>query len=278
MLDFILSALNLCTASRRPQKNLHKGFRLVGKAWCVRRLRCKFSTIGSTYPVQDHQDQGVVQQLSPLDLFTGCLSVPVPLHPSRSHPINPSVVHLSTNQMTAASLRRWPLSRTGHCVIDPIVPWASISSTTSSARPSSFQLQQPLQLTRSYHQHRCHQYSFQTCLQHSPYIIFTTARPAPNTTFITPPPNRTMSSDNDYMSFLNKANADLNASQFQPQRGNTSSTPRTQTIHTNVRVPAPLTSVDAFYVSETDEPFEPVALKWPDAERGIWPDAGESAC
>ncbi|KAL7653875.1 hypothetical protein M752DRAFT_276565 [Aspergillus phoenicis ATCC 13157] len=175
--------------------------------------------------------------------------------------------------MTAASLRRWPLSRTGHCVIDPIVPWASISSTTSSARPSSFQLQQPLQFTRTYHQHRCHQYSFQTRLQRCSYIIFTTARPAPNTTFITPPPNRTMSSDNDYMSFLNKANADLNASQFQPQRGNTSSTPRTQTIHTNVRVPAPLTSVDAFYVSETDEPFEPVALKWPDAERGIWPDA-----
>lgn len=85
-----------------------------------------------------------------------------------------------------------------------------------------------------------------------------------------------MSSDNDYMAFLNKANADLSASQVQPQRDTTSSTPRTQTIHTDVRIPAPLTSVDAFYISETDEPFEPVALKWPDAGRGIWPDAGES--
>ncbi|PYH36153.1 uncharacterized protein BO87DRAFT_414695 [Aspergillus neoniger CBS 115656] len=173
--------------------------------------------------------------------------------------------------MTAASLRRWPLSRTGHCVIDPLVPWASISS--SSARPSLFQLQQSAQITRSYHQHRCHQYSSRTHIQRSPYIFSTTPKPASNTTIITPPHTRTMSSDNDYMSFLNKANADLNASQFQPQRDNTSSTPRIQTIHTNVRVPTPLTSVDAFYVSETDEPFEPVALKWPDAERGIWPDA-----
>ncbi|RAH59862.1 hypothetical protein BO85DRAFT_447727 [Aspergillus piperis CBS 112811] len=176
--------------------------------------------------------------------------------------------------MTAASLRRWPLSRTGHCVIDPLVPWASIPS--SSARPSLIQLQQSAQITRSYHQHRCHQYSSRTHIQRSPYNLSTTTKPASNfntISIITPPPTRTMSSDNDYMSFLNKANADLNASQFQPQRDDTSSTPRTQTIHTNVRVPTPLTSVDAFYVSETDEPFEPVALKWPDAGRGIWPDA-----
>ena len=208
------------------------------------------------------------------DLFTGCLSVPVPLYPSRSHPFIHSLCYPSgTNQMTAASLRRWPLSRTGHCVIDPLVPWASISSS-SSARPSSIQLQHSIQITRSYHQHRYHQYTSRTHIQRSLYILSTTTRPASNT-IITPPHTRTMSSDNDYMSFLNKANADLNASQFQPQRDNTSSTPRTQTIHTNVRVPTPLTSVDAFYVSETDEPFEPVALKWPDAGRGIWPDAGE---
>ncbi|OJJ76370.1 hypothetical protein ASPBRDRAFT_38813 [Aspergillus brasiliensis CBS 101740] len=175
--------------------------------------------------------------------------------------------------MTAASLRRWPLSRTGHCVIDPNVPWASIiSSSTTSARPSSVQLQQPLQITRTYHQN-----SSRIRLQNSPYVVVSTISslrpPASKTTFITPPPTRTMSSDNDYMAFLNKANADLSASQVQPQRDTTSSTPRTQTIHTDVRIPAPLTSVDAFYISETDEPFEPVALKWPDAGRGIWPDA-----
>lgn len=205
--------------------------------------------------------------------LAACLSLFRSILLEAIHSFIPSVIQSGTNQMTAASLRRWPLSRTGHCVIDPLVPWASISSS-SSARPSSIQLQHSIQITRSYHQHRYHQYTSRTHIQRSLYILSTTTRPASNT-IITPPHTRTMSSDNDYMSFLNKANADLNASQFQPQRDNTSSTPRTQTIHTNVRVPTPLTSVDAFYVSETDEPFEPVALKWPDAGRGIWPDAGE---
>ncbi|KAA8650712.1 uncharacterized protein ATNIH1004_003400 [Aspergillus tanneri] len=80
-----------------------------------------------------------------------------------------------------------------------------------------------------------------------------------------------MSSDDAYMSFLDKANADLNngrAQQFQA-----SSTVRTETVDMGVQVPAPLTSVDAFYVSETDEPFEPVTLKWEGASRGLWPDA-----
>ncbi|OOF99619.1 hypothetical protein ASPCADRAFT_203390 [Aspergillus carbonarius ITEM 5010] len=81
-----------------------------------------------------------------------------------------------------------------------------------------------------------------------------------------------MSSDDAYMSFLDKANADLTAGQSQSAT-TTSSSARTETIHADVRIPAPLTSVDAFYISETDEPFEPVALKWDGAARGIWPDA-----
>ncbi|THC89744.1 hypothetical protein EYZ11_010809 [Aspergillus tanneri] len=84
-----------------------------------------------------------------------------------------------------------------------------------------------------------------------------------------------MSSDDAYMSFLDKANADLNngrAQQFQA-----SSTVRTETVDMGVQVPAPLTSVDAFYVSETDEPFEPVTLKWEGASRGLWPDAVRAA-
>ncbi|PYH91679.1 hypothetical protein BO71DRAFT_331694 [Aspergillus ellipticus CBS 707.79] len=80
-----------------------------------------------------------------------------------------------------------------------------------------------------------------------------------------------MSSDDSYMAFLNKANADLNTSTAQ---STSTFTPRTEAIHADVRVPAPLTSLtDAFYVSETDEPFEPVALKWQGAASGIWPDA-----
>jgi hypothetical protein len=79
-----------------------------------------------------------------------------------------------------------------------------------------------------------------------------------------------MSSDDAYMSFLDKANADLDAGRAsQP-----SSTVRTQTVHTAVKVPAPLQSVDAYYVSETDEPFEPVTLKWDGAANGTWPSAG----
>lgn len=82
-----------------------------------------------------------------------------------------------------------------------------------------------------------------------------------------------MSSDDAYMSFLDKANADLNTARNQPSQNTSSSVARTETVDAGVRVPAPLTSIDAFYVSETDEPFEPVTLRWDGASRGLWPDA-----
>lgn len=74
------------------------------------------------------------------------------------------------------------------------------------------------------------------------------------------------------MSFLNKANADLDNGRSQPA-AQQSSAARTETVDVNVKVPTPLTSVDAYYVSDTDEPFEPVALKWEGAGKGVWPDA-----
>ncbi|GLI75644.1 hypothetical protein PoHVEF18_003906 [Penicillium ochrochloron] len=77
-----------------------------------------------------------------------------------------------------------------------------------------------------------------------------------------------MSSDEAYMSFLDKANADLNAGR--PQQGATE-TARTETVDANTQVPKPLQSVDAYYVSDADEPFEPVALKWEGASKGDWP-------
>ncbi|PYI08257.1 hypothetical protein BO78DRAFT_395867 [Aspergillus sclerotiicarbonarius CBS 121057] len=176
--------------------------------------------------------------------------------------------------MSAACLRRWPLSRSGHCVIDPVAPWASISSsfpTTLLPRLSSAQLQ-PIRITPTQHSHYHHLCPSQPHLHNNLSILSTTTRP----THITPLPTftttRTMSSDDAYMSFLNKANADLTAGQSQPATTSSSSA-RIETIHTDVRIPAPLTSVDAFYISETDEPFEPVALKWDGAARGIWPDA-----
>jgi hypothetical protein len=78
-------------------------------------------------------------------------------------------------------------------------------------------------------------------------------------------------SDDAYSSFLDKANSDLNAGRSQ-QGG---STARTETVHTNVKVPAPLQSVDAYYISDTDEPFEPVAFKWEGASKGKWPSADQ---
>ncbi|KAL4893042.1 hypothetical protein BDV59DRAFT_202028 [Aspergillus ambiguus] len=81
--------------------------------------------------------------------------------------------------------------------------------------------------------------------------------------------SRTMS-DDAYSSFLDQANADLNAARAEKARR--SSTVRTETVHVNVRVPPSLTSVDGYYVSETDEPFEPVSLRWEGASRGVWPD------
>lgn len=83
-----------------------------------------------------------------------------------------------------------------------------------------------------------------------------------------------MSSDDAYMSFLDKANADLNNARA--ERAQRQSIARTEAIDIDVRVPAPLTSVDAYYVSETDEPFEPVTLKWEKAAKGLWPDPSMS--
>lgn len=79
-----------------------------------------------------------------------------------------------------------------------------------------------------------------------------------------------MSSDDAYTSFLEKANADLNAGRTQPGSG----TARTETVDTNVQVPKALQTVDAYYISDADEPFEPVALKWEGARKGDWPTAG----
>lgn len=80
-----------------------------------------------------------------------------------------------------------------------------------------------------------------------------------------------MSSDDAYMSFLDKANADLNAGRA-PQQG--ADTVRTETVDANVKIPKPLQSVDAYYISDADEPFEPVVLKWEGAGKGAWPSPG----
>lgn len=72
-----------------------------------------------------------------------------------------------------------------------------------------------------------------------------------------------MGSDEDYASFLDKANQDTGAS------ASTQSKVGTKSVDT--AVPKALESVEEYYTSEADEPFEPVSLKW-DGE-GL-PDAG----
>ncbi|KAK5806107.1 hypothetical protein VI817_000365 [Penicillium citrinum] len=75
-------------------------------------------------------------------------------------------------------------------------------------------------------------------------------------------------SDDAYMSFLDKANADLNAG-LKTQQGTEPN--RTETVDTTTQIPTPLQSVDSYYISDTDEPFEPVSLSWKGAKQGIWP-------
>lgn len=69
---------------------------------------------------------------------------------------------------------------------------------------------------------------------------------------------RTMSSDADYASFLDKANQDTGSAQQQ----SSSSKKNYGTKSVDTAVPQALESVEEYYVSDADEPFEPVALKY----------------
>ncbi|TVY42363.1 Uncharacterized protein LSUB1_G001493 [Lachnellula subtilissima] len=68
-----------------------------------------------------------------------------------------------------------------------------------------------------------------------------------------------MASDEDYASFLDKANEDPSAGTAKSQGKG-----KVELKAVDTDVPAPLTKAtkDAFYVSDADEPFEPVALKF----------------
>lgn len=68
-------------------------------------------------------------------------------------------------------------------------------------------------------------------------------------------PTRTMS-DDAYSSFLEQANQDTGASKASTK----SKSAATKAVDTDV--PVTLQEVDQYYTSESDEPFEPVSLKW----------------
>lgn len=67
---------------------------------------------------------------------------------------------------------------------------------------------------------------------------------------------RRMSSDDSYSSFLDQANQGTGADNVSA-KGDTAATKAV-----NTDVPVGLQSVEQYYTSEADEPFEPVSLKW----------------
>lgn len=79
-----------------------------------------------------------------------------------------------------------------------------------------------------------------------------------------------MASDEDYMAFLDKANKDPNEGYAKPASSSGAKLEFRATDH-GVQVPAALKEVvqDAFYVSDADEPFVPVALNWDEGGKGL---------
>ena len=82
---------------------------------------------------------------------------------------------------------------------------------------------------------------------------------APTRPFHARPATAAMGADEDYEAFLNKANEDASGA-------SASSAPSTKKASTKAvntsSVPASLQNVDAFYTTDSDEPFEPVSLKY----------------
>jgi hypothetical protein len=65
-----------------------------------------------------------------------------------------------------------------------------------------------------------------------------------------------MSDDTSYANFLEQANQDTGSAQGQSSNG------KLELKTVTADVPKVLQDVDAYYVSEADEKFEPVSLKW----------------
>ncbi|KUL86960.1 hypothetical protein ZTR_05763 [Talaromyces verruculosus] len=86
--------------------------------------------------------------------------------------------------------------------------------------------------------------------------------------------------DENYMAFLDKANKQRDAGRDEAHTEEStqpSKQVRTETVESGVKVPEQLKKVDVYYMSETDEPFEPVALNWKGASSGKWPGNDEFA-
>ena len=162
-----------------------------------------------------------------------------------------------------------------HCVIPHLFPTprlqANISLVARGLQPISTS-HFPSQSRKLHHRpsiasHPRQKWASRHTQQNHHFPAVTSSHPQ-TSSFTTSP---TMASDDAYMSFLDKANADLNAGRATQQ--DTGSV-RTETVDASVQIPAPLQTIDAYYISETDEPFEPVVLRWEGATKGVWPSAG----
>jgi hypothetical protein len=86
-----------------------------------------------------------------------------------------------------------------------------------------------------------------------------------------------MASDEDYANFLDKANEDPSKGVAKTQQSQAKS--GFKATDANVQVPEPLAKVverEVFYTSDSDEPFQAVALEWDEAGKGL-PDEGARA-
>jgi hypothetical protein len=83
-----------------------------------------------------------------------------------------------------------------------------------------------------------------------------------------------MASDEDYMAFLNKANQDADDAHATAAQSNSSKT-MLKALDSGEEAPKEIREVcsKAVYVSDADEPFEQVSLRWT-GEGGL-PDEGE---
>jgi hypothetical protein len=96
-----------------------------------------------------------------------------------------------------------------------------------------------------------------------------TTASGPNAT----PQRLNMATDEDYVAFLNKANQDPNEGYVHVQ--NQGAHAELKAMDAGASAPEPLVRAtrDAFYVSDADEPFVPVSLRWDEGGRGL-PDEG----
>lgn len=77
-----------------------------------------------------------------------------------------------------------------------------------------------------------------------------------------------MSTDNEYLDFLNKANEDPSKGSVSAQGEQGKSKKELKATDDGAEIPQPLVAAtqDAFYVSDADEPFVPVSLAWEKGE------------